>query len=63
MIISTSNGLLYPIKSTKREKLKRVRHFLEVILSVDVDGNKVMTRCLLDTGCTKSMIFKKFIDK
>ena len=53
----------YLIKTTQWEELKGTRRFLEVILSVDVNGNKVMVRCLLDTGCTKSMILKKYIDK
>ena len=63
MIIGTSNGILYPIKSTQWEELKGARRFLEVILSVLIDGEEVMVRCLLDTGCTKSMILKKFTDK
>ena len=40
-----------------------MRRFLGVILSIEVDGNEVTTKCLLDTGCTKSMILKKYIDK
>ena len=63
MIIGTSNGLLYPIKSTQWEELKGARRFSKITLSVDVDGDEVMTRCLLDTRCTKSMILKKFTDK
>ena len=34
-----------------------------MILSIEVDGKEVMARCLLDTGCTKSMILKQFTDK
>ena len=45
------------------KELKGARRFTEVILSVDVDGKEVMARCLLDTGCTKSMILKKFTSK
>ena len=63
VIIGTANGLLYPIKSTQWKELKGARRFSEVILSVDVDGQEVMARCLLDTGCTKSMILKKFTSK
>ena len=63
VIIGTASGLLYPIKSTQWEELKGARRFLEVILSVEVDGQEVMARCLLDTGCTKSMILKKFTSK
>ena len=63
VIIGRSNGLLYPIKSTQWKELKGTRRFSEVILSVDFDGQEVMARCLLDTGCTKSMILKKFTDK
>ena len=62
MIIGTSNGILYPIKLKQWEELKGARRFSEVILSVEVDGKEVMARCLLDTGCTKSMILKKFTD-
>ena len=40
------------------------RKFSEVIVSiVGADGTERMARCLLDTGCTKSMILKKFTDK
>ena len=63
MIIGTATGILYPIKSTQWEELKGARRFSEVILSVEVDGEEVMARCLLDTGCTKSMILKKFTSK
>ena len=34
-----------------------------MILSIEVDGKEVIARCLLDTGCTKSMILKKFTDQ
>ena len=60
VIIGTSNGLLYSIKSAQWKELKGARRFSEVILSVDVNGQEVMAQCLLDTGCTKSMILKKF---
>ena len=63
VIIGTANGLLYSIKSAQWKELKGARRFSEVILSVDVDGQEVMARCLLDTGCTKSMILKKFTSK
>ena len=36
---------------------------MEVILSGLIHGEEIMARCLLDTGCTKSMILKKFTDK
>jgi hypothetical protein len=37
------------------------RKFSEVLVSiVNSDGTETMARCLLDTGCTKSMILKKF---
>jgi hypothetical protein len=39
------------------------RQFSEVIVSiVGTDGTETMARCLLDTGCTKSMILKKFTE-
>ena len=39
------------------------RKFSEVLVSiVNSDGTETMARCLLDTGCTKSMILKKFTD-
>ena len=63
VIIGTSNGLLYSIKSTQWKELKGARRFSEVILLVDVNGQKVMVRCLLDTGCTKFMVLKKFTSK
>ena len=63
VIIGTASGLLYPIKSTQWKKLKGARRFSEVVLSVDIDGQEVMARYLLDTGCTKSMILKKFTSK
>ena len=63
VIIGTSNGLLYPIKLTQWKELKEARRFSEVILLVDVNGQKVMVRCLLDTGCTKFMVLKKFTSK
>ena len=37
--------------------------FSEVILSVEVDRKEVMARCLLDTGCTKSMDDSQEIDR
>ena len=63
VITDTSNDILYPIKSTQWETLKGARRFSEVILSVLTDAKEVMARCLLDTGCTKSMILKKITDK
>ena len=45
------------------EGLKRAQRFSEVILSVLINGKEVMARCLLDTGCRKSMILKTFTDK
>ena len=30
---------------------------------VNADGTENMAKCLLDTGCTKSMVLKKFTDK
>ena len=36
---------------------------MEVILSVLIDGKEIMARCLLDTGCPKSMILKNFTNK
>jgi len=40
------------------------RRFSEVLISiVNADGTETMVKCLLDTGCTKSMILKKFTDK
>lgn len=39
------------------------RRYSEVILSIsDGNGGETMARCLLDTGCTKSMILKKFTE-
>ena len=55
--------MLFPIKSDQWKTLKGARRFTEVLLSIDVDGREVMARCLLDTGCTKSMILKKFTSK
>ena len=52
VIIGIANGLLYPIKTNTVEETQGYKIFPLVILSVDVDGQKVMTRCLLDTGCT-----------
>ena len=63
MIIGTSSGMLYPIKSTQWEELEGTRRFSKVILSVEVDEKEVIASSLLDTGCTKSMIVKKFTDK
>ena len=58
VIIGTATGTLYPINTAAWNKLKGARRFSEVILSIEVDGKEVMARCLLDTGCTKSMILK-----
>ena len=63
VIIETANGLLFSIKLDQWKELKGARRFTEVILSVGVDGEEVTARCLLDTGCTKSMILKKFTSK
>jgi hypothetical protein len=39
------------------------RRFSEVLVSiVGADGTERMAKCLLDTGCTKSMILKKFTE-
>ena len=50
-------------KNNRVGSLKGARRFSEVILSVLIEGKEVMARCLLDTGCTKSMTLKKFTDK
>ena len=63
VIIGTANETLFPIRTKDWESLKGARRFSEVILSVLIEGKEVMARCLLDTGCTKSIILKKFIDK
>ena len=63
VIIATANGTLYPINTAAQNKLKGARRFSEVILSIKVDGKEVIARCLLDTGCTKSMILKNFTDQ
>ena len=39
------------------------KYFSKGILSILINEKKVMARCLLDTGCTKSMILKTFIDQ
>ena len=63
VIIGTANGMLFPIRSKDWKALKGARRFSEVILSVQCKGKEMMARCLLDTGCTKSMILKRFTDK
>ena len=42
---------------------KELDAFSKVTLSILIDRKEVMVKCLLDTGCTTSMILKKFIDQ
>ena len=45
------------------EQIRGAQRFLDVILSIVIDGKEVMARCLLDTGCTKSLILEMFTDQ
>ncbi|OEU11608.1 hypothetical protein FRACYDRAFT_244725 [Fragilariopsis cylindrus CCMP1102] len=60
VLVGTVDGTLYP---SRAKPLHGARRFCEVLLSINVNGHDTMTRCLLDTGCTKSMILKQFTDK
>ena len=63
VIIGTVNWTLYPLNTATWYKLKGTRCFTEVILSIYENRKEVMARCLLDIGCTKSMILKKCTDQ
>ncbi|OEU07148.1 hypothetical protein FRACYDRAFT_251631 [Fragilariopsis cylindrus CCMP1102] len=61
VLVGTVDGTLYP---SRAKPLHGARRFCEVLLSIVNDnGHETMARCLLDTGCTKSMILKQFTDK
>lgn len=62
VIIGTVKVTLYPINTRMWENLKGARRFSEVILLILINRKEVMAQYLLDVGCTKSMILKKFTD-
>ena len=60
VLIGTAEGQIFPCRM---KGAFGARRYSEVILSIsDGNGGETMTRCLLDTGCTKSMILKKFTE-
>ena len=60
--MSTPDGIIYPCRMTISNEPPR--KISEVLISiVGIDGKEKMAKCLLYTGCTKSMILKMFTDK
>ena len=48
----------------KRVRIGPARRFAEVVVMIiDSNGKGRMARCLLDTGCTKSIILEEFTEK
>ena len=64
-LIGTSSGLTFNYKKLKQDtKTNARRRFSGIcVIVLNIKGNERMLCCLLDTGCSKSIVLKKFTDK
>ena len=57
--------MTFDFKKLKQDvKANKQRRFSDIcVIVIDTEGKVRMIHCLLDTGCSKSIVLKKFTDK
>ena len=63
--VCTPSGLTFDFKILREDtKTNAKQRFSDIcVMVIGTNGKGKMLRCLLDTGCSKSIVLKKFPDK